>query len=450
MLRGMKPILLAAALLPEVAWASTGSPTGEVAPLVLGLAIVLVAAKLAGDLATRLGQPAVLGELVAGIALGNVRLLGWSGLDFVRESASLGMLADLGVLVLLFEVGLESTVKDMLEVGLSSFLVAVLGVVAPFALGWGVGAWLHPAAGPYVNAFLGATLCATSVGITARVLQDLGRSSTREARVILGAAVIDDVLGLVVLAVVTGVIAAADHGADLRWGAVAWISAKAVLFLGGALAIGGLASPRIFRWAARLRGRGVLLAGGLAFCFVLSWAAAAIGLAPIVGAFAAGLVLEEVHTRDFVDRGERGLGELVAPISSFLVPVFFVLMGMRTDLSTLARPGVLLLAAGLTAAAILGKQACALGVVGGGASRLAVGLGMIPRGEVGLIFANMGLALTLGGRPVVDGATYAAVVLVVLATTLVTPPALRWALGRSGEGPARGAGPPGERREERP
>jgi Kef-type K+ transport system membrane component KefB len=182
----------------------------------------------------------------------------------------------------------------------------------------------------------------------------------------------------------------------------------------------------------RPRARGVLLAGGLAFCFFLSWASAAIGLAPIVGAFAAGLVLEDVHYRDFVDRGEHGLEELVAPISSFLVPVFFVLMGMRTDLSALARPGVLLLAAGLTAAAILGKQACSLGVVGGGVNRFVVGLGMIPRGEVGLIFANIGLGLTIGGHPVVDQATYAAVVIVVLVTTLVTPPALRFGMGRSG------------------
>jgi len=436
----MPGTLLSATFPPQLAWASTGSsPAGDVAALVLALAVVLAAAKLAGDLATRLGQPAVLGELVVGIALGNLRLLGWSGLEFVKESPSVGMLAELGVLVLLFEVGLESTVGDMLEVGLSSFLVAALGVVTPMALGWGVGAWLLPAAGPYVHAFLGATLCATSVGITARVLQDLGRSRTPEARIILGAAVIDDVLGLIVLAVVSGVIAAADRGAELRWGAVTWIVAKAALFLCGAIVLGRAASPRLFRWASRLRGRGVLLASGLAFCFFLSWASAAIGLAPIVGAFAAGLVLEDVHTRDFVDRGEHGLEELVAPISSFLVPVFFVLMGMRTDLSSLARPGVLLLAAGLTAAAILGKQACSLGVVGSGVNRLAVGLGMIPRGEVGLIFANMGLALTLGGHPVLDQAAYAAIVIVVLVTTLVTPPALRFGMGHSFD--VRSAGP---------
>ena len=436
----MPGTLLSATFPPQLAWAFTGSsPAGDVAALVLALAVVLAAAKLAGDLATRLGQPAVLGELVVGIALGNLRLLGWSGLEFVKESPSVGMLAELGVLVLLFEVGLESTVGDMLEVGLSSFLVAALGVVTPMALGWGVGAWLLPAAGPYVHAFLGATLCATSVGITARVLQDLGRSRTPEARIILGAAVIDDVLGLIVLAVVSGVIAAADRGAELRWGAVTWIVAKAALFLCGAIVLGRAASPRLFRWASRLRGRGVLLASGLAFCFFLSWASAAIGLAPIVGAFAAGLVLEDVHTRDFVDRGEHGLEELVAPISSFLVPVFFVLMGMRTDLSSLARPGVLLLAAGLTAAAILGKQACSLGVVGSGVNRLAVGLGMIPRGEVGLIFANMGLALTLGGHPVLDQAAYAAIVIVVLVTTLVTPPALRFGMGHSFD--VRSAGP---------
>jgi Kef-type K+ transport system membrane component KefB len=175
----------------------------------------------------------------------------------------------------------------------------------------------------------------------------------------------------------------------------------------------------------------VLLAIGLAFCFLLSWLANLIGLAPIVGAFAAGLVLEQTHYRDFVERGEHELEELIHPISSFLVPVFFILMGMRTDLRTFAQPGVLGLAAALTVAAIIGKQACSLGVIGPGIDRLSVGLGMIPRGEVGLIFANIGLALSIGEEPVIDQATYSAVVVMVIVTTMVTPPALKWSLGRS-------------------
>jgi Na+:H+ antiporter len=321
-----------------------------------------------------------------------------------------------------------------MQVGLSSLLVAAHGVAAPFGLGWLVGALIVPSAGPYVHAFLGAALTATSVGITARVLQDLGRSQTAEARIILGAAVIDDVLGLVILAVVSGVIAAAAQGGTVSAGAVAVILGKAAVFLLGSLGLGIALSPRLFRFASRLQTRGVLLALGLAFCFFLSWLAAVVGLAPIVGAFAAGLVLEDVHYRDFVGRGEHGLEELVKPISGFLVPVFFVLMGMRTDLRAFADLSILGLAAALIVAAIVGKQVCAAGVLGRGLDRLSIGLGMIPRGEVGLIFANIGLTLTVNGAPVLRPSTYSAIVIVVIVTTLVTPPALRWSLGRRGPG----------------
>jgi Kef-type K+ transport system membrane component KefB len=199
----------------------------------------------------------------------------------------------------------------------------------------------------------------------------------------------------------------------------------------GSLALGVYLSPRLFRLASKLRARGVLLSLGLAFCFLLSWLASVIGLAPIVGAFAAGLILEDVHYRDFVDRGEHGLEELIHPISAFLVPIFFVLMGMRTDLGVFAEPGVLGLAAALTAAAVLGKQLCAAGVWGKGVDRLTVGIGMIPRGEVGLIFANIGLALVVAGERIIDQATFSAVVVMVILTTLITPPALKWSLGRS-------------------
>jgi Kef-type K+ transport system membrane component KefB len=180
----------------------------------------------------------------------------------------------------------------------------------------------------------------------------------------------------------------------------------------------------------------VLLALGLAFCFLLSWLSSVIGLAPIVGAFAAGLILEEAHYRDFVSRGEHGLEELVRPISSFLVPVFFVLMGMRTDLRAFAGAGVLALAAALTVVAIIGKQVCAGGVLEKGVDRLSVGIGMIPRGEVGLIFANIGLALTVGGHPVVSKESFSAVVVMVIVTTMATPPLLKWSLGRRGRATA--------------
>lgn len=414
--------------------AAADHPIGRVA---LALGLILIVAKLAGDLAVRLGQPAVLGELLAGIGLGNLVLLGWDGLAFLRHDEYLGLLAEVGVILLLFEIGLESTVREMAKVGVSAFLVAVLGVVTPFALGWGVGAVLLPEHSVYVHAFLGATLTATSVGITARVLRDLGRSQSQEARVILGAAVIDDVLGLVILAVVAAVVVEADRGGSLSYGALGGILAKALGFLTLALALGTWLSPRLFALASRLRGEGILLSLALAFCFLLAWLAQAIALAPIVGAYAAGLVLEKLHFHDFVTRGERELEELVNPIASFLVPVFFVVMGARVQLESFGEPGVLGLAAALTAAAFLGKQACSIGVLGRGMDRLSVGIGMVPRGEVGLIFANIGLGLAVGGEAMITASTYSAVVIMVVVTTLVTPPALAWSLRRHGRaGPA--------------
>ncbi|MCC6746167.1 MAG: cation:proton antiporter [Deltaproteobacteria bacterium] len=447
------PGLLAGALLVLVlvlagasAWASgpPGSSSGTshedpVAPVLLALTVVLVAAKLGGDLATRVRQPSVLGELVVGVLLGNLSLAGLGQLDYLKHDQAVDLLSRLGVIILLFEVGLESTVSQMLKVGGSALLVAVLGVITPFGLGWVASGWLLPASSVYVHAFIGAALTATSVGITARVLKDLDRGQTKEARIILGAAVIDDVLGLLVLAVVTAIIAAADHGDAVRLGQIAWVVGKAGAFLVGSLFLGVLLSPRLFWVASKLQARGVLLALGLSFCFLLSWLAGAIGLAPIVGAFAAGLILEETHYRDFVTRGEHGLEELVQPIASFLVPVFFVLMGMRTDLRAFVQPGVASLAAAITAVAILGKQACALGALGRGVDRLSVGVGMIPRGEVGLIFANIGAALTVKGERVVSPGVYSAVVVMVIVTTMITPPALKWSLNRR----SRSTGNPG-------
>jgi len=392
-----------------------------VAPVLLALAVILAGAKLGGDVAERIGQPAVLGELVVGIVLGNLDLVGVPWFRTVASDHTIDVLARLGVVLLLFEVGLESTVGDMLKVGGRSLLVAVLGVVTPWALGWWVGALLLPDASPYVHAFLGATLTATSVGITARVLKDLGRAQSPEARIILGAAVIDDVLGLVILAVVAGVITAADRGGDLSYTAVGVILAKALLFLGGALVLGVAVSPRLFALAGRLRGSGLLLTTALVFCFVVAYLASAVGLAAIVGAYAAGLVLEEDKPR---------LAELVRPIGTLLVPVFFVLMGMRVELRSFAHPDVLGLALLLTLAAIAGKQACALGGLGAALDRLSIGIGMIPRGEVGLIFANLGLSLTLHGERIVSPAIFSGLVIMVLLTTLITPPALKWSLAR--------------------
>jgi Kef-type K+ transport system membrane component KefB len=391
-----------------------------VAFVALALAVILAGAKLGGDLVERIGQPAVLGELLVGIALGNLHLIGLNGLEAIKTDPGLDVLARLGVLILLFEVGIESTVGEMLQVGMRALVVAVLGVVA---LGL-------PHHSIYAHVFLGATLTATSVGITARVLRDLGRSKTAEARIILGAAVIDDVLGLVILAVVGSTIAAANTGGSMSFGHVALIVAKATAFLFGSLWLGLRLFPRVLRIGARLRGQGVLLATALVFCFLVAWLASAIGLAPIVGAYAAGLILERVHWRDFTEKGEHSLEDLVRPIASFLVPVFFVLTGMRVDLSAFGHANVLGLAGLLTVAAVLGKQLCALGGLGTSLDRLSIGIGMIPRGEVGLIFASIGLGLSVKGEAIIDAPIYSAVVIMVMLTTLVTPPLLKWSLGR--------------------
>jgi Kef-type K+ transport system membrane component KefB len=412
--------------------AAAASHGDTLAPVVLALAVILAAAKLGGDIAERIGQPAVLGELVFGVLVGNLPLLGVDWFQFITANATISVIAQLGAVILLFEVGLESTVRDMMQVGMRSLVVAVLGVVTPWALGWWVGALLLPEHSVYVHAFLGAALTATSVGITARVLKDLGHAQSPEARIILGAAVIDDVLGLVVLAAVAAVIAATDSGAVLSYGAIAIVLGKALLFLFGALWLGVMFSPKLFSLASKLRGSGVLLATALVFCFTLAWLASVIGLAPIVGAYAAGLILEDLHYRDFA-KDERHLEDLVRPISSFLVPVFFVVMGMRVDLSAFMRPEILGLAAVLTVAAVLGKQACALGGLGSKLDWLSIGIGMIPRGEVGLIFASIGLTLVVRGEHIIDAATYSAVVMMVMFTTLVTPPLLKWSLGRRGK-----------------
>lgn len=426
------------AVAPVTARAETegGAPAHGLDPSVLlGVAVILITAKLGGELLERLGQPGVLGELLAGMAVGNLAILGWTGAESLKTNEVIAALAEIGVIILLFEVGLESNLTDMLDVGWASLLVAVAGVIAPFFLGWGVAAWFLPQEATLVHIFIGATLCATSVGITARVLKDLGRLQSREARIILGAAVIDDVLGLLILAVVAGSIKAAQTGAALSGLSIALIAGKAIVFLALSMGLGHFVIPKLFHRAGKLESRGVLLALSISFCFLLAWMASLVGLAPIVGAFAAGLVLDEAHFTSFQNRGERRLDELLQPIGSLLIPIFFVLMGMRVDFRSLARPELLGFAAVLTLVAILGKQICSLVVFEKGLNRPSIGLGMIPRGEVGLIFAGIGASLSLPNadgvvEPVIGPATFGAVVIMVMITTLITPPALKWSLSR--------------------
>jgi Kef-type K+ transport system membrane component KefB len=441
-------LLAAFSLAAQTIFASgeTGHQPGGAAhglnPLVLiGVALVLLIAKLGGEAFERLGQPAVLGELIGGMLIGNLVLVGVTAVEPLKTDVVLGALAEIGVILLLFEVGLESNLGEMLEVGWSSLLVAVAGVIAPFFLGWGVAAYFIPGEATLAHIFIGATLCATSVGITARVLKDMGKLNTRVARIVLGAAVIDDVLGLIILAVVQGAIQATAAGTSLSLLSVGVITLKAVGFLVAALVVGRLVMPHIFRGAGKLEGRGVLLALAVALCFVLSWAAAGIGLAAIVGAFAAGLLLEEAHVERMPGRTKHDLHELLMPLTTIFVPIFFVLMGLKVDLRAFGRLDILGFAAVLTAVAIIGKQVCSLAVIDRGVNRLAVGLGMIPRGEVGLIFAGIGATLMLPNvagvpEPVINSATFAAVVIMVIVTTLVTPPLLKWSLARDASAPA--------------
>jgi Kef-type K+ transport system membrane component KefB len=401
--------------------------------------MILIAAKLGGAVMVALKQPAVLGELLVGVLMGNAVLMGYDGFEFLRmpdpgvhdaiatpAATTLDMLARIGVILLLFEVGLESNLSEMRRVGASASLVATLGVVAPMLLGWGVGKWCLPDESWHVHLFLGATLCATSVGITARVLKDLGKSDTRESKIVLGAAVIDDVMGLIVLAVVQAIIL----NGTASFSEIALITGKAVGFLVGAIVLGEYLFPHLYTLMARLKVHGMLTVTGLFVCFLLSWVAAQVGLAPIVGAFAAGLILDERHYKALKSHDDDSLEDRVIPITTMLVPVFFVMMGFTVDLRSFADTSVLGMAAAFTVAAIVGKQICALGPIERGLDRMSIGIGMIPRGEVGLIFAAIGAELQVHGRPVVSPAVNTAIVVMVIVTTLITPPLLGWSMSR--------------------
>ena len=418
-------LLLVQGVLP--AYTSAG-PVDELGWLALGLAVVLLTALAGGHIAAGFGQPAVLGELLAGILIGN--LPGFGKLQFLGVDPHLGMLAQIGMLLLMFEVGLGLSVRDIYGVGLSALLVAAIGTVTSFAVGTGTAALFMPAASGVTHVFLGAALTATSIGITARVLKDMGASRTIEARIILGAAVADDVLALVALGIVVGFLGSGQGVEAQGMATILPLVLKTVGFLTAAVALGARLTPTWFRRAAMLRTEGALLAIGLCFCFFLSWAASRIGLAALIGAFAAGLVLEDSHSEAFVQRGERSLSELLQPMTSFLVPVFFVLVGFRATVHVLADPALLALTAALTVAAIVGKLACAAGVLTRDARRLTVAIGMIPRGEVALVFAALGGTLRWNQAPVLDTTGYSTIVAVVILTTLVTPPALKWSMQR--------------------
>ncbi|HXF60599.1 MAG TPA: cation:proton antiporter [Caldilineaceae bacterium] len=408
----------------------------------LWIAIILLTGRLA-LLIERFGQPPVLGELVVGVVLGNLSLLGIHLFQPILESEIIGFLAELGVVVLLFQVGLQSNMREMAQVGGRAFLVACVGVAVPFVLGtYLIGPLVMPGLPFNAYLFLGATLTATSVGITARVFQDLGILGSPEAKIVLGAAVIDDVLGLIILAIVSAIVTA---GSFSLWD-MAWVTLKAFGFLAGAILLGQAIAPLLGRALSAIHtGRGMKFTLAIGFCLVAAYLAEQIGLAPIIGAFAAGLVLDPVHFRHFKDpeivedlrqhlepvpestrqtllgvidhHADRHIEELVNPLAWFLVPIFFVLTGMNVRLEPLFDPAVLAIALAVTLVAFLGKAAS--GLVAGKVNKSIVGWGMVPRGEVGLIFAATGQRLGI-----VSSELFSVIVVVVILSTLLTPPIL--------------------------
>lgn len=342
--------------------------------------IIIVVAKLGAELAHRLGQPAVLGELLAGVIVGG-SVLGWVKAD----NEVLHIFAELGAVLLLFEVGLECDLTDLLRIG-------------------------------------GAALTATSVGITARVFSDMKRLQTKEAQIVLGAAVADDIIGLIILAVVSGL---AIHG-TISAPKIAQVSAMAVLFLASTLIIGIRAAPLLLRVLEGAETRGVLVSGIVALCLLISWLSAKSGLAPIVGAFAAGLLLARTKEPEHIQTRIR-------PIAELFIPIFFVMMGAQINLNTInvtshAGRATLLLTGLLLFVAVIGKVIGCGSIRSRGLNRALIGFGMIPRGEVGLIFAGMGLKLKI-----LSDNYYTAIVTMVMATTLITPPLLKWIIERSPE-----------------
>ena len=451
-----------------------------IAPVILGVTGILFFAILGRFAARKLGLPSVLGELTMGIILGNLAY--YLGLDLItvlREGpaifdlerlaiagealdmaafATLGadsanevlwilqgphggqilqvaqtvdVFSRYGVIFMLFLVGLDTSIDEMRRVGPDSARVAVLGVVFPFALGFMATRLLMPDLSLNTDLFIAATLGATSVGITARVLKDLRRQQSQEAHIILGAAVIDDILGLLLLAIVSGIVVSGN----VELLPVLTTILLAILFLGSALYLG----PYLIRIAVRLMCRLDLVEAKMftsyLFVMVLAWFANLVGLATIVGAFTAGLILSDSYFKfcSLNDESHVSIKSLIMPLEVILVPIFFILMGIQVKLETFLDCQVLMMAGGLLVAAMLGKVAAGIGARSA-VKRIAVGVGMMPRGEVGLIFAAIGK-----GLGVITDALFSAVVLMVIVTTLLAPPLLKLTL-RDGSEPREGAG----------
>lgn len=389
----------------------------DIGHFLLSLIAIFAAAKVFGEIAERFGQPAVLGELLGGVAVGV------SGLHLVDpHDTTIHLLSELGVIILLFLIGLETDLKKLISAGGPASAVAIVGVALPFAFGAGAGHLLGYSA--MVSIFLGASLTATSVGITARVLSDLGHLQDDESQIILGAAVVDDVIGLVILTLVSTF----AGGGDLSVMSVAHVILIAFGFVIAAIVIGSYLAPALIRAIVAIDVARGLFFASMMFAFLLAFLAQKVGSAVIIGAFAAGLVLARTEKAKQIEREVHDIGQ-------FFIPIFFVVVGAAVDLRSLnpfraETRQFLLIGFVLTLVGVVGKVAAGFVVTRKGIKRTVVGVGMIPRGEVGLIFAQIGLSAKL-----LSAGLYSAVALMVMLTTLMTPPMLRALLGSEPAGP---------------
>ena len=380
--------------------------------LLVVLVALLLLAKLLGVLSQKIGQPAIVGELIAGVILGKSVL----GLLDPADPVLLAF-AELGVLVLLFEIGLNTDLKSLMKVGNEAITVALVGVALPFGFGYGVAHLLGLSVIPAIVA--GASLTATSIGISARTLSDLSQLDTSEGQIVLGAAVLDDIVGLVILSVVSGLVG----GVALTMGGIAITSAIAVGFVIAAIVLGSLLIPPVFRAIASIEASGTLGVVGLAFAFLLAWLAARVGSATIIGAFSAGLILHDTPQRSAIEKATTSLGH-------FFVPIFFASVGAAVELGTLLDAKVLAIGGALILVGVLGKFAAGYAPFWFRGRKSLIGIAMIPRGEVGLIFARMGLA-----TGALTSQLYSAVAMMVLVTTFITPPLLAWNVRSQPKGP---------------
>ena len=348
-------------------------------------AIILIASKVIGELTERIKQPPVLGELIAGVLLGGSVFALIPSVSGQSGYETFHLLAELGVVILLFEIGLETDLNDLIKVGVTSTMVAIVGIVAPFVLGflsiiafqkYGLLTFANPTSGMLVAITVGATLTATSVGITARVLSDINKIHTPEAKIVLGAAVIDDILGLIILAVVTGLIEASKQGLETGISAVnvLTITLKAFGFLIASIIIGMLVTGKVFNFIQRLKVRGILLLSAISFAFLYAYLAHIAGLAAIVGAFAAGLVLAKTGQAKIIE-------ERLKPVSDLVTPVFFVMVGAAVDISVFnpfnsGNIPILIIALVLFAVAVAGKFVSGFAVFKEGLNKKAIGIGM--------------------------------------------------------------------------